>query len=478
MGKLRIPAMLVLFSAAAAIEAFRLTSLSSLNAADIWWHLSSGLWILQHHSLPHFGIFSQNSTQQWIASSWAYEGLLAITYRMLGLRAIPCLLMVFKSVLAVLIFLLAGGTRGRFWPAIGLSIAGQYILANLQPGPAYLSVLFFGIEILLLCEARRRGNARLLWMLPLLFLAWANLHVQFVYGLLVLTLFLGTVAYENAFAVPGFVRTGQAGGIVAASVAATLITPYFYGPCAVFFKATFSDANRYLPEFQALGFRQPQDYLLLLLAMAAFLALGVRRSRDAFLIGVLVFSLGISFYSQRDIWMVTLTAIAVIGEAMAKKETTDKEARKLFGRAACASAACAAAIVIVFFLVRVPRDREALLAKIGQRYPVTACEYIRQHGLPRPLFNAYEWGGFLTWYLPEYPVAIDSRTELYGADAIIEYSKVMNAEVPYTEYPALSDAQTIVLPKNTNMAAALSSVPRFQVTYSDSVSVVLTRSTP
>ena len=475
MAKLRIPAMLVLFSAAAAIEAFRLTSLSSLNNCDIWWHLSSGLWMLQRHSFPHTGIFSQSSARPWIASSWVYDLLLAVLYKLLALRAIPWLLMCFKAVLAVLTFMLAGGLRGRFWFALGLSVVAQYILGAVQPGPAYFSALFFGIELLLLLEARNTGNARLLWWLPALFVVWANLHVQFVYGVAVLLLFIGAVALDQFQSVSALLSVGQIGKIVGASLAATLVTPYFYGPYAVFFRTTFSSANKYLPEFQALGFRQPQDYLLLLLGMAAFLALGLRRSRDIFLIALLAFSLGIAFYSQRDIWLVTLASLAVIGQTSRKEAMLGSDERERFGRTPWSAIAGAAAIAILVFLVRVPRDREVLLAKIGQSYPVAASDYIREHQLGQPLFNAYEWGGFLTWYLPEYPVAIDSRASLYGADTVTEYSKVMNAEVPYTEYPAVADAQTIVLPKKANMAAALGSVPRFQVLYNDDVAVVLTR---
>ena|SRR5215469_16874072 len=77
MAKLRIPAMLLLFVSAALIEAFRLSSLSTLTNADIWWHLSSGLWMLQHRAFPHSGLFSQSPTLPWIASSWAYDLLLA-----------------------------------------------------------------------------------------------------------------------------------------------------------------------------------------------------------------------------------------------------------------------------------------------------------------------------------------------------------------------------------------------------------------
>ena len=474
MAKLRISATLVLFSAAAVVEAFRLTSFSSPINADIWWRLSAGLWMLQHHSFPHAGIFSQSSTQPWIASSWAYEVLLAITYKVFGLRVIAWLLMCLKAVLAVLTFVLAGGIRSRFWPAFALSVAAQYLLAILQPGPAYFSVLFFGIELFLLFEARSNGNVRLLWWLPLLFLVWANFHVQFVYGIVVLVLFLAVLAVEKFLGFTSPLRSAQAGAIFGASLVGTLVTPYLYQPYETFFKTTFNSANRYLPDFQALGFRQPQDYLLLLLAMAAFLALGLRQSRDAFQIGLLLFSLAISFYSQRDIWMVTLAAIAVIGQAPVMNERPGTDESQGSRRLVWIGVGTLA-IVILFALVCVPRSRETLLAKIGQSYPVAACDYIREHRLPQPLFNAYEWGGFLTWYLPEYPVAIDSRSDLYGADTITKYSKVMNAEVPYTEYPAVADAQTILLPKKTNMAVALASVPRFQMSYSDDVSVVLTR---
>jgi hypothetical protein len=479
MAKLRIPAMVVLFSAAAVTEAFRLTSLSSLNNADIWWHLSAGLWMLQHHALPHFGIFSQASAQPWIASSWAYELSLAVAYKLVGLRAIPWLLMCFKAALAVLTFLLAGGMRGRFWLAIGLSVVSQYILGSAQLGPAYFSIVFFGIELLLLLDARRSGSLHLLWWLPALFLLWANLHVEFVYGIVVLVFFLPAVAFEKASNDCASLRIGQLGSIVGASLVPTLVTPYLYRAYAVFFKTTFNSANKYLPEFQALGFRQPQDYLLMLLAMSAFLVLGLRRSRDAFQSAVLIFSLSISFYSQRDIWMVVLAALAVIGQAVGREETSPPEERAKFSREPWIAISTALAIVVLIFLVRVPRNREELLAKVGQSYPVAASEYIRSHLLQQPLFNAYEWGGFLTWYLPNYPVAIDSRADLYGPDVITEYSKVMNAEVPYTEYPAVANAQTVVLPNKANLAAAIGSLPSFQVAYSDEVSVVLTRrSTP
>ena len=72
---------------------------------------------------------------------------------------------------------------------------------------------------------------------------------------------------------------------------------------------------------------------------------------------------------------------------------------------------------------------------------MAAAEYIRAHQLPEPLFNSFPWGGFLTWYLPEYPVAIDGRTDLYGADFNIQYAKVMNAEAHYSTFPPLNQGR-------------------------------------
>jgi hypothetical protein len=77
--------------------------------------------------------------------------------------------------------------------------------------------------------------------------------------------------------------------------------------------------------------------------------------------------------------------------------------------------------------------------------------------------------------LPEYPVAIDGRAGLYDDDFIIQYSKVMNADLPYTAYPSLNQAGTLLLQRNSLMGEALSTLPAFRVAYRDSVAVVLTR---
>jgi hypothetical protein len=474
MIKIRIPVLVFLFTTAAALEAVRLPSLAAPASSDVWWHLSSGLWMRQNHALPRTGILSQAGDTAWIASSWLYDLLLALAYKIVALRAIPLLIMAFKAALAIVTFLLAGGLSRNFWPAVALSAIAQFILAAVPPGPEYLSVLLFAIELLLLFESRRRQDFRLLVWVPLLMLLWANIDPQFVIGMAVLFLFLVSLLCEQYLCCrKSSLAIGGAARIVGLSVICTVLTPYLYRPYGVFFGVTFSSANDYLMNFHAPGFRQPQDYVLLLLAMAAFLALGLRRSRDLFRIALLASCMAAAFYSRTYAWLITLAAVVVIGDALG--EISEPYLGKNWRRQGYIAFACSCALLLAVGWMRLPRTEQGLLARIGQGYPVAACDAIRDQHLAQPLFNAYEWGGFVTWYLPQYPVAIDGRNDLYGAAAITEYSRMMNAQLRYTEYSPVTGAQTILLPRRAVMAGALSSLPIFRIAYSDDLAVVLSR---
>ena len=464
---LRLPVLLLLFTTAAVVESMRLTSLSSLAGADIWWHLRTGLWMAHNHALPRNGIYSQSSELPWFAVNWSYDLLLAGAYRLLGLRALPALLMACKAALAAVTFLLAGGWQGRFWPAVALSALVQYVLGAVPATPVYFSLLLFGVELLLLFESRSGRQVRLLFWLPPLFLVWVNISPDFVYGIAALAIFLSAQVIQERGQI-GQGMTMCVAGVL--SFIATFLSPYGYHSWGTFLANMVSGANRYFPDYLAMSFHQPQDYLLLLLTMAAFLSLGLRRSRDWFQIALLAGSAALSFHSRRDIWLVCLTASAILGQALSNPAATELTSRLQWR---LASLLLAALVLIAAFEFRVPRSNETLLAEVGKSYPVAACNFIRENHLPQPLFNDLQWGGFLTWYQADLPVAIDGRTNLYSDSDYITYSKVMNADLPYVAYPAFAQARTILLPRHSIIAEALSSVPAFKVVYRDNVSTVL-----
>ena len=340
---------------------------------------------------------------------------------------------------------------------------------------------------MLLMECRATGNVRRLYWLPLLFLLWANIDVQFVIGIFVFLLFVvvtlierwGTHAGIAWLECPVLPSPKAVQAMFGASLVATVITPYGASGYHVFFEQVTSAANEYFPGFQSLRFRSSQDYLLLMLTMAAFLALGMRRSRDLFQIALLLLGTIAAFHAQRDGWLLTLAAVAVVGNAVSKSSLRKGgEDARVPARQFLSAAGLALVLLAIATAIHLPHGRQAMLAEIGEGYPVAAADYIRQHQLPQPLFNSFPWGGFLTWYLPEYPVAIDGRTDLYGDDFNIQYAKVMNAEAHYSTFPPLAQAGTLLLEKKSLMGSALPHVAGFNQVYADDVAVVLVREQP
>lgn len=473
---MRVLALVVLFTGAAVYEAYHL---SSFAAPGVWWQLRTGLWMLQTHSVPHNGLFSQYPSYPWMASSWGYSILLGAAYNQIGLRSIPLLSMGLQVALAVAIFLLALGISRNFWLASLLSVAAQFAIAGLPPEPITCSMILFAIELMLLFQSRRTGDFRPLFWLPPLFVAWANLHLTFVYGLFALVLLLLAATVEDfcfrselTWLNRPVMPLAPLAAVTTAAAAASMISPYGYHVYGAVFQQAGSGAYRYVAELHAIDFRHPQDYLLLLLAMAAFLSLGRVRSRDVFALSLMISSAMISCAAQHDRWVVALTAVAIVADSCTKAAVELPPfkwgAEKLI----------ALGLAFVIFLAaaaQVPSDRELLAGSIGRMFPVQASNYIRQNQLPQPLLNEYQWGGFLTWYLPQYPVAIDTRTDLYGDDLNLAYFKLVNAYIPVESDPSFARAQTIILRRNSGLAAAIAALPQFSTVYSDDLATVFVR---
>jgi hypothetical protein len=168
---------------------------------------------------------------------------------------------------------------------------------------------------------------------------------------------------------------------------------------------------------------------------------------------------------------VVVCSVTIIGDALRdERSNATAKGQSLWRRGE--RLAVAALVLLVIFAVQ---PKFVLLPTLSETFPVRAADYIRQNHLPQPIFNTYAWGGFLTWYLPEYPVSIDSRGDLYPDDVYVAYFKLMQAEVPLQSDLSFARAQTILFESKSPMADALSTLPDFRVVYRDNVAVVLVR---
>jgi hypothetical protein len=478
----RVVALTVLISAAAVYEA---AHVSAVSAPEVWVHLRTGVWILQNHSIPHTGLFSQTPILAWDDSTWGFDVVLAGIYRLFGLRGIPILLILLKLTFALVTYLLARAGRANFWGAVLLSTVAQYVIAGLQPLPYVFSILFFASEFLLLLRARLAGQSRSLFWMPPVFVLWANTHIQFIAGLIALVLFLVATWIERMLRDFGFcwiddriaqVRLQTIGIATGLSFLATLFTPYTFHLLPRAFRVLYSAVGfEHFSEMTSMSFRRPQEYMLMLLVMAAFLALGRRRSLALFEVLTLIAGMLVAFRIQRDAWLVVLPAIAVLSRGF-RFEQKEKQAPSSLSQSSARWAAASLSLVIVAIAAMFLPGPQPLMAKVSEDFPVKACDYIREKRLPQPLFNAYIWGSFLTWYLPEYPVSVDSRIELYGNDRLAAYFDVVGGTKRLEEEPTVARAGTLLIERQSAMSKALMTLPglksQYQLVYSDDIASV------
>jgi hypothetical protein len=451
----KVALLVALFSVAALQEA---RHLQSLTDPGVWLPLRMGNWILDNHSFPHSGLLSRSDGLDWSDPNWGSQVLLATIYRIIGLRAIPVMQMVIRVLIAVVMFLLAGGRRGGFWFAIILSLSAQLVMFGASNQFLLLNAILLSVELWALLSSRTVGRQGLLSWIPLLVLFWANLDWHFVFGLVTLFLFLTAAFVEQTRGIKTYAHPGahlalsRMTLIAIASCAASLLSPASYHSYAVAWQNLFGDVGLALsPELKPMNFRTPSHYLLMLLAMFAFFVLGRQQARDVFKVMSLAVGVSVGFAFQSETWIIAVVSVAILGDGFfpAKGQTNQQSRSPKFGLWAVTVIVL---IVLGVSASRIPSRADILLGVTATKLPVRSCDFIRQNHLPRPIFNELSWGGFLTWYLPDYPVSMDERHELYGEENLKSYYQAATGRQLTSEYPALTSANTFLLSPENGLA--------------------------
>jgi hypothetical protein len=449
---------------------------------DVWLHLKTGDWIIQHRAMPHVDPFSRTAAgRPWIAYSWIYEVLLSLGYRWFGLVGLGLAGTIVTLTVAYGVFWMINRLSGRFWFSCILTIGACYsFLFNIMPRPAFASMALLCVMLTLILEASRSGQVKLLYWLPLVFLLWANIHIQFVYGIFVLGLFVAVNLAQRLITYLGFSPAWLAAGtlpadkllmVFGACVLATGIGPYSFH----LYQVVYSYSKAKIPysivaELQPLDFRSPRHYVELLLAGAAFYAVGWNKKIDIFKLALLAACSFVAFRTLRDAWFICIPAaacIADLGPAPAERQHAVRFSQIM-------AVAAVVVLSLLLFAHKLEFDTAGLDRAVRSNFPVDAADYIREHHVEGPLYNTFRWGDFLIWYLPEYPVAIDGRTDLYG-DERVERSIMTAGGFSYAQDADFNASRVILLARKTPLVKFLTPDFQYDLIYQDDVAVVFRR---
>jgi hypothetical protein len=482
LGRRQLVQLAALGALFSAVLALSLRTKGYVLDPDIWWHLRVGDWILQHRAVPKVGIFSRTaSARPWMAYSWVFEVVLSRIYSWFGLLGFACFGIVLSMLVSVTLFGTCYALSRSFWRSWLLTLLGSYCYVySLYPRPVFLSMVLFNLMLCMILKAQRTGRLQILFWFPLLFLAWANVHIQFIYGLATFALyiainaalrFLSRVRLEmSAFRAPSLPLLGLS-VIFAASLAASCIGPYSYKLFVVVFQ--YSKATQtysVIQELQAPPFNSLAMFAFLFVIMAAFYSVGWRKKLDAYQLSLLLVASLCAFRTVRDLWFAASSAIMVLADCPA--ETSDQDA--VFSPTSTLALTGAMAVLAFLLSANLGFNTRGIDHSISQEYPVDAANYLRRLHPEGPLYNEYDWGGFLIWYLSDYPVVIDGRNDLYG-DAYVAHHIQFSAGDRTDGNPQLDESGIVLLSKDAPLAKLLKFDSRFRLVYEDHLADVFLR---
>ncbi|MCJ7792674.1 MAG: hypothetical protein MUP45_01735 [Candidatus Marinimicrobia bacterium] len=387
---------------------------------DLGWQLRCGQQIWQQKELctvNTFSVFLEN--YRWTDARAFYQALIFPFYPwfgLLGLSLINGLLMAtafffwlslagkkeIKVILLPLIIFFS-------WLVLGFGIRNQLIS------------LFFLLLLLKVIEQVHQGKRGWFFLLPLVMFFWANSHGGFVLGVFLLLAFLLEKTIEFMTKKESFKNYLFLFGWLIFSLLATFINPFGF---KIYFEAWRHFSVVPLSRLIAEWVPPPFGWQIMVFLFLG-LALGViyqarKKSLTLFKLLGLFFLAFLALKARRDLVFFFFFAGYVLSSFKLKK--TDLQALTLL---------ISMAIFVLGFLLQFPRtimidgNWEKFCSSAKTRYPAQAVEFLRKQPAKGRIFNAYEWGGFLIWQLPEYKVFVDGRMPAW---------QTASSKSPYTIY--------------------------------------------
>ncbi len=455
---------------------------------DTWWHLRAGAWMVENGRILRVDPFSLTRLgEPWIYPGWLAQRLLYGVFQTLGLPGLNlltacCVLVAFAFVWQTLE---TPPLISAFSLILGVTVSGVYWSAR----PQILSFALTGVVIWVLNRSEKQGP-RFLLALPVIFALWANLHGGFAIGFLVLGIHLAgsfldsltlhglRIAMKES---PGASGLGHLLASAAVSVAAISLNPH--GPVLLaypFRTLSIGVLRNHIQEWQSPNFHtiEVQPFLWMLLLSTVALALSPRKASWRELLPFAAFAY-MGFLAARNIAIFGLVAVPILanhfgaclepwlGKAEGGRQFPGHLTRRLnLGLFLLLLAAAAVKATA-------PLSRRFNETTLREHMPIAATEFILASMPPGPLFNSYNWGGYVVWALyPHYLSFVDGRTDLFDDELLEDYLMIWSAGQGWQEKLDRWDIGVALLEREAPLASALQDAG-WESIYEDEQAIVL-----
>ena len=508
-----------------------LACLRTVGDFDTGWQLALGRYLIQHHAVPRTDVLSYTSA----GTPWTYPALagaiLYAIYAVGGYSALSWLCALAGLALAVWLLLRRAGAPLLSTAAL-VSVAAPSLAYRLTPRADLFTTLLFALLLTELWR-RHRGLAAWMWLVPVIMLAWVNLHGGFIAGVALIVAYvlseaLALTSASQRAAVLGRLRADAKWLLM--GIAVTALNPFglnIYGSALNMARVTGGGgaAPRQVGELssvpvgwhllrQAFELRDPDSGYLWLLALCVLGVLTAiwRRQWGAGLLLLAAALASLQRLRYQGLFAIVVVVVAAPllaelagkvlgGNATGKFSGGELDAANKAGTAKLPQAGVVAAVAMVAILLALCGLRVADLETnrlylvsgatssfgFGESwwFPERAASFIERERLPGNIFQPYNLGGFTALRLGTgYADYIDGR----GVSAAVglEEQQLLSQPPDAQQWIAVAERRGInVLLLSAARVGGLEyfNLPAYcrsqqwQPVYLDEVSVVLLRRT-
>jgi hypothetical protein len=462
---------------------------------SLGWHLVTGNYILEKHSVPHTDLISYTFPDKpWVAYEWLSDLVMASIMKLGGFNLLAVMVCSSISLLFMLLYMQCRKRGCTYALAVPLVVMGAITSSVHWLSRPHLFT-FFGVYIFSIVLndfwTDTVNKKRLVSLLTATMLIWVNCHPAFLFGFVILLIYAGcallcflTSSEDKRASYLNKLRTLSLALIFCLAI--SLFNPYFF--------SLYTYIRDYLNTGAVLSvtdeFRSPvfhgelQPLCLELLYGFFLIGLAITRAPLSFpnlVMAVLFIHLSLSSIRNMPLFVIVILPIIAqlysktifsgaspvpdgptfnaitskLMEMFRKHETGFTENERL-----CNMHILPWAAFIALSLVAVGGGKimgiEILNSTFDKEHkPVKTLDKILALKLnPKEGFNYDNWGGYIK-YMINYPVFIDDRADFYGDSFYHEYGAVAQLEPGWQDILKRHHITWILVPRNSHLAIEL-----------------------
>ena len=165
----------------------------AIETEDVWLHLNTGRWIVNHLQVPHEDKFPFASERTpYVCHEWLASSLIYLAYKAEGFAGLKLYRSLF-FLFSIAIFFLYSFRRLPFSLLALLILLMSYgLFQRCLLRPEIFNLLFVQVFLIVLFSYEKSPSRWKLFILPLISVLWLNLHMMgaFIYGGMTIFIFL------------------------------------------------------------------------------------------------------------------------------------------------------------------------------------------------------------------------------------------------------------------------------------------------